>query len=566
MKNELYQHALEQLSTWVVTDSKGYITEVNENFCRVTQYTAFELLGKHLKLLQVEPQPEQFINDLTGAIATGSIWRGETKYMAKDGSSRWSDTTVATVKDASNQLIGFLKSCQDITAKKEAEFKIIQQVQKTNYMIEHRADAYISVDAAWKVTKCNNKMLEFMGMSLEESMGRYFLDIFIAGTNDYNKCEDLKQALAEQKPTSFDVYCPGRAIWFEVNVYPDGEGLALTFRNITDHKLMSEKIKQSEQQLRAILQSTVSAFFFLGLDMRIISFNERARTSVKHIFNRDLQEGDDIRTYSFEPDSRVVTESFHKALEGEPLEIERKVRVNGKMQWYWMTYSPVFDEDRQTIGVVLNAANINNLKLFESETLRMNERFLLAAKATNDAIYDWNMELDEFKRYEAFYDMFGYQTHDVESSLNWWADRIHAEEKELIVNSLNQVILEKHTNWNTEYRFQCQDGSFKFVYDRGYIVYSEAGVPIRMIGALQDIHQIKENERKIKQQNEQLREIAYSQSHEVRRPVANILGLLKCLNKDDFGPENQQVLHYLEQTTMELDVLIRKIVDKTYHT
>jgi light-regulated signal transduction histidine kinase (bacteriophytochrome) len=72
------------------------------------------------------------------------------------------------------------------------------------------------------------------------------------------------------------------------------------------------------------------------------------------------------------------------------------------------------------------------------------------------------------------------------------------------------------------------------------------------------------NKFKIKQQNEQLREIAFSQSHELRRKVANILGLLRCLHKDDFGPQNQQVLHFLEQTTSELDVLIRKIVDKTY--
>ncbi|MDQ3290609.1 MAG: PAS domain-containing protein, partial [Bacteroidota bacterium] len=148
----------------------------------------------------------------------------------------------------------------------------------------------------------------------------------------------------------------------------------------------------------------------------------------------------------------------------------------------------------------------------------------------------------------------------------WWADRIHPEERELTVNSLSQAILDKQMHWQAEYRMQCQSGGYKFVYDRGYIVYSETGVATRMIGALQDIQQVKEHELKITQQNEQLREIAYSQSHEVRRPVANILGLLKCLNKDDFGPENQQVLQYLEQTTEELDQLIRKIVDKTYHT
>ncbi len=563
MNKNFYQNALAQLTAWFVFDNQGCIIEVNANFCQLTQYTASELKGRHLSGIQLEPLPEQLLAEVTPA--ADQIWRSDIKIKTKAGDFCWLDATVSAVTDAAHQPVGFICSCLDITAKKLEEIKIAHQIRKNNYMIEHNADGYVCVDADWLVTTCNKKMADILGLSQQESIGRYFLDLFLAGTNAYDKCENLQRALTEQEPASFDVYCPGRKIWFQVNVYPDGEGLALSFRDITEHKLTAEKIKKSEQQLRAILQSTVAAFFFLGLDMRVISFNERARQSIKRMYHKDLQEGDDIRKYSFDPDARVVTDCFGKALEGEPVEIERKTWVNGKTEWYWMTYFPVFDENKQIIGVVLNSANIDNLKFFESETLRMNERFRLAAQATKDAIYDWNIELNNFQRYEAFYEMFGYQKDEVESTIDWWADHIHAEERNTTLNSLNQAILEKQTHWNKEYRFRCRDGSYKFIHDRGYIVYSETDGPARLIGALQDIQQVKENELKIKQQNEQLREIAFSQSHEVRRPVANILGLLQCLHKDDFGPQNQQVLHFLEQTTSELDVLIRKIVDKTYY-
>ena len=322
MINALYRKALDELSMIVVTDDKGIIGEVNESFCRITQYPVAELIGQPLSLIQAAYHPEQFFADLSATITTGQVWRGELKSRAKDGTYFWLDTSIYPLKDTVNQRMGFFCSCLDITAKKAAEAK-----------------------------------------------------------------------------------------------------------------------------------------------MR-----------------------------------------------------------------------------------------------------RVNERFRLAAKATNDAIYDWNIEQNEIQWYEAFYDMFGYQTHEVESSFNWWAKRIHPEEAETTVNSLNQTILTKQTHWSTEYRFRCCNGTYKFVCVRGYIVYSEAGAPLRMIGALQDIQQTKEHEHKITQQNEKLREIAFSQSHEVRRPVANILGLLQCLNKEEFGPENRKVLYFLEQTAGELDVLIRKIVDKAYHT
>lgn len=87
-----------------------------------------------------------------------------------------------------------------------------------------------------------------------------------------------------------------------------------------------------------------------------------------------------------------------------------------------------------------------------------------------------------------------------------------------------------------------------------------------MIGVLQVIQVVKGYELKIIRQNEQLREITFPQSHEVRRPVANMLGLLKCLNKEEPGPENQKIVYLMEQTTTELDLIIRKTVDKTYRT
>ncbi|MDQ4139582.1 MAG: hypothetical protein M3142_03570, partial [Bacteroidota bacterium] len=79
-----------------------------------------------------------------------------------------------------------------------------------------------------------------------------------------------------------------------------------------------------------------------------------------------------------------------------------------------------------------------------------------------------------------------------------------------------------------------------------------------------DITENKRHQLKIQKQNEKLREIAWIQSHKVRVPVANILGLVNAFNyKNLSDPFNLEVLANLNIVTHDLDAVIREIVNKT---
>ncbi len=68
----------------------------------------------------------------------------------------------------------------------------------------------------------------------------------------------------------------------------------------------------------------------------------------------------------------------------------------------------------------------------------------------------------------------------------------------------------------------------------------------------------------LKLQNDKLFEIAFLQSHEVRKPVANILGILDLINEEDPGdPENIELIPLLLVAAKELDSVINQIVQKT---
>lgn len=93
-------------------------------------------------------------------------------------------------------------------------------------------------------------------------------------------------------------------------------------------------------------------------------------------------------------------------------------------------------------------------------------------------------------------------------------------------------------------------------------------LPPKILRALKDHEDWKAKQladEKIRMQNEKLFEIAYLQSHEVRGPVAQIIGLANLINFDNFSdPENAAIISNLKEVTHSLDQIIHIIVQKTY--
>ncbi len=95
-------------------------------------------------------------------------------------------------------------------------------------------------------------------------------------------------------------------------------------------------------------------------------------------------------------------------------------------------------------------------------------------------------------------------------------------------------------------------------------IYDREGKMVGVANNIQNITQLKGDEVKIIMQNEQLRAIAWQQSHEVRRPVANILGIIELIKMEDIKDYNETYLNHLLQATEELDTVIHRIVAHTY--
>ncbi len=148
--------------------------------------------------------------------------------------------------------------------------------------------------------------------------------------------------------------------------------------------------------------------------------------------------------------------------------------------------------DRRNISILEQLQSIN------SEIKESNERYDIVAKATSDTIWDWKIQEDQFVWNKGIHGIFGYKKEDVGATSSWWFDRIHPEDSLKMSVKLYSFLEQKTERWQDEYRFKCADGSYKYVFDRGFLVKDEDGKAIRMIGAIQDVTKQKEEEQRLK--------------------------------------------------------------------
>jgi PAS domain S-box len=119
------------------------------------------------------------------------------------------------------------------------------------------------------------------------------------------------------------------------------------------------------------------------------------------------------------------------------------------------------------------------------EALRKSdERFQLVTRATNDAIWDWNLRTDELWWNAGFQKLFGYDPDEIGGDITSWTKRIHPEDFERVNDGIYQLIESGQQNWADEYRFLNKDGSYAYVKDRGLVVHDDEGNPLRMLGSI----------------------------------------------------------------------------------
>ena len=211
---------------------------------------------------------------------------------------------------------------------------------------------------------------------------------------------------------------------------------------------------------------------------------------------------------------------------GEPYHIEYRLRHrSGDYRWVLGRAQPVRDASGAIIRWYGTCTDIHDFKIADERIRELEERYRLAARATSDAIWDWNFATEEIRWNEAMEDFFGWD-HAPPSAPEWLA-LVHPDDQARVKTSVHAAIADNSARWSADYRFRRADGSYSDVYDRGFIMRDASGAAIRMIGAMQDMTERRRAELELRQFADTLEERVNERTEELAASNRQLVGQIE---------------------------------------
>lgn len=153
-----------------------------------------------------------------------------------------------------------------------------------------------------------------------------------------------------------------------------------------------------------------------------------------------------------------------------------------------------------------------------------NERFEFVNKATQDTIWEWDYGTNRGKWGEGLIETYGYTDQDLFYDQSWIDRFVHPADRKNVLAGIESHISSRNRNWHSEFRFRCADGTYKEVFDRGYILFDGNNQPDRMIGAMTDLTEKKKLERALIRQQVMQQKLITETTLQAQEKERNELG------------------------------------------
>jgi PAS domain S-box-containing protein len=257
--------------------------------------------------------------------------------------------------------------------------------------------------------------------------------------------------------------------------------------------------RQSEENFRRVFQEAAIGIAISDLQPRLLEANA-AYCRMLGYTEAELR-GLDFASITHPDDrerNRQVLDELIAGRRAAVVHEKRYLAKDGRVVWGRVSLSIQHGADGRPVRIIGVAEDITAARTAMEALSASEERFRLLARATNDAVWDWDIGADRVWWNEGYTGLFGHP--QVEGpALDSWVAFIHPDDVERVNRSL-QSVLATGSTWQDEYRFRHRQGHYVMVLDRGHVLRDGAGRAVRMVGGMSDLTERRRAEHQLREQ------------------------------------------------------------------
>jgi PAS domain S-box-containing protein len=247
----------------VTVDPEGFITDVNEQMCRMSGYERTELVGSQFKRYFTET--ERADAGVKRTIAEGVVTNYELTLRHKAGRKATVSFNASTFRAADGLLQGIFASARDISDQARLQTQLTEQQVYNRSLIEASADAQFAIAPDGVITDVNEAATRLTSYSRKHLVNSRFSEYF---TDPAQARAGVKQTMAESRVLGYELVLITRqgrriAVSFNAGVFTDaaGEplGILAAARDITGQKALEQQLRDQQYYSRSLIESNIDA-------------------------------------------------------------------------------------------------------------------------------------------------------------------------------------------------------------------------------------------------------------------------------------------------------------------
>lgn len=325
------------------------------------------------------------------------------------------------------------------------------------------------------------------------------------------------------------------------------------------------RLSESERKYRTMYEGNpLPMWIYDAQTFKITSVNSAAIKSYGYSETDFLQKtAFDIRPKEDIP--KLLIELNSQSVDQVRVSDWTHIRANGSSFLVNIHSQKVIIDQKPYIMVI--ARDITEKVAFEERLKTLNQKLLdekarlidtqLLAKLGGWVLYLEDMRLEWS---DEVYQITDHTPRPGENLFDVYIDHIYIEDRPAMIAALEELV-KNEKRFDVTHRIKLHNGQTRYIHHVASLEYNN-GKPYRVIGSLQDITGYKEKEIRVEQQNKVLQEIAWLNSHEIRGPVASILGLFNVYKEAHSSQEREEIIEMISTYTENLDVIVHNIADR----